>query len=143
MEESALIGHFEEKNLRTLTRFTLDENDRYGHLSLIFDLPDTSSQFIVELIDEKNTQVYHTTLINSPQKIEYKNYLEGKYRVRIIYDSNKNGVWDPGDLKNKIQPEKIWYYTKVFNIRPNWEQEETIQIPPEESPRQILPAVKR
>lgn len=143
LEESALIGHFEEKNLRILTRFTLDENDRYGHLSLKFDLPDSSSQFIIELIDEKNTEIYHETLISSPQKIEYKNYLEGKYRVRIIYDSNKNGVWDPGDLKNKIQPEKIWYYDKVFNIRPNWEQEETIQIPPEESPRQVLRPVKR
>lgn len=143
LEQGALIGNFAEENERILFRFTLDENDRFGHLSFNFELPDTTAQYIVELIDEKNTKTHHTTLLHSAQKIEYKNYLEGKYRVRIIYDQNKNGKWDPGSLNNKTQPERIWYYDKVFNIRPNWEQEEIIRIPGDNSPVQILPYIKR
>lgn len=143
LDDGALLGYFEEKNERILFRFTMDENDRYGHLSLNIEVPDSIGQYIIELIDDNGTKIYDETIINSSQKLEYKNYLEGRYRVRIIYDSNKNGKWDPGNLKNKIQPERVWYYDKVFNIRPNWEQEETIRIPNENNPHQLLPYRKR
>jgi len=143
LEDGALLGYFEEKNERIVFRFTMDENDRFGHLSLNIETPDSTGQYIVELIDDKNTKIYNETIINTSQKIEYKNYLEGRYKVRIVYDSNKNGKWDPGNLKNKIQPEKIWYYDKVFNIRPNWEQEEIIRIPENSGPPQVLPYIKR
>ncbi|HLW49758.1 MAG TPA: Ig-like domain-containing domain [Sphingobacteriaceae bacterium] len=143
LDDGALLGYFEEKNERILFRFTMDENDRYGHLSLNIEVPDSIGQYIIELIDDNGTKIYDETIINSSQKLEYKNYLEGRYRVRIIYDSNKNGKWDPGSLKNKIQPERVWYYDKVFNIRPNWEQEETIRIPNENNPHQLLPYRKR
>lgn len=144
LDDGALLGYFEEKNERILFRFTMDENDRFGHLSLNIEVPDsTGGQYIVELIDDNYTKVYNETIINSSQRLEYKNYLEGRYKVRIIYDSNKNGKWDPGNLKTKVQPERIWYYDKVFNIRPNWEQEEIIRIPDKNSPPQILPYQKR
>lgn len=143
LEDGALIGHFEEKNERIAFRFTLDENDRFGHITLDLSLPDSIGVFIVELIDEKGSKVYQTNRVDSPQKIEYKNYLEGKYRIRIVYDENNNGKWDPGDLGKKIQPERIWYYDKTFIVRPNWEQEERVNIPARNSMPQILPYIKR
>ncbi|HEY0244314.1 MAG TPA: hypothetical protein VGC01_02015, partial [Mucilaginibacter sp.] len=60
-----------------------------------------------------------------------KDYLTGKYKVRIIYDNNRNGIWDSGSVKRGTQPEHIWLYSKDINLRANWETEESVDIPGE------------
>lgn len=140
LEEGAFQGYFDEQNALTNFPFTRDDGDRYGHLTLTFKLPtDSAEQYVLEFIDEANTIVHQSDITSMDTTITYKNYLEGKYRIRVVYDANQNNQWDPGDLKTKTQAERIWYYNKVFNIRPNWEQEETITIPGLDSPRQQLP----
>lgn len=140
LEEGAFQGYFDEQNALTNFPFTRDDGDRYGHLTLTFKLPtDSAEQYVLEFIDEANTIVHQSDITSMDTTITYKNYLEGKYRIRVVYDTNQNNQWDPGDLKTKTQAERIWYYNKVFNIRPNWEQEETITIPELDSPRQQLP----
>src|SRR3546814_11367984 len=62
-------------------------------------------------------------VINSSQKISYKQFPGGNYSVRVIYDDNANQVWDTGNLAEKRQPEQLWYWNKIVTIRPNWEQE--------------------
>lgn len=140
LEEGAFEGYFEEENPVTNFTFTRDDGDRYGHLTLTFKLPsDSVSQYLLEFMDEANTTVYQRDITSQDTTIHYKDYLEGKYRIRVIYDANNNNQWDPGHLNTKTQAERIWYYDKIFNIRPNWDQEETISIPSIEAPRQQLP----
>lgn len=140
LEEGAFEGYFEEENPVTNFTFTRDDGDRYGHLTLTFKLPsDSVSQYLLEFMDEANTTVYQRDITSQDTTIHYKDYLEGKYRIRVIYDANNNNQWDPGHLNTKTQAERIWYYDKIFNIRPNWDQEETITIPSIEAPRQQLP----
>lgn len=142
-DEGAVNSSFGDKNEKISFKFTLDETDRFGDLSLNVQLPDSGQQYIVELIDELGAKILEKRLITEQQKISFVNILEGKYRIRIIYDTNKNGIWDSGKIKEKRLPEKIWYYEKTFNIRPNWEQEETIKIPSIDAPQQILPPPNR
>lgn len=141
LQEEAFVGYFGEKNDLTRIQFTMDEGDRYGHLSFNFSVPDTSSQYIVQLMDEEQKNIHQTDYITGETNIVYRNYIEGKYKIRVIYDENGNGRWDVGNMKNNVQPERIWYYDKTFNIRPNWEQEEKITIPPLSTSRQILPSL--
>lgn len=143
LDESAVLSSFGDKNERISFKFTLDETDRYGDLSLNVQLPDSGQQYIIELIDELGIKILEQSIITENQKISFVNILEGKYRIRVIYDTNKNGRWDSGKLDEKRMPEKIWYYDKTFNIRPNWEQEETIKIPSINAPQQILPPPNR
>ena len=139
LENEAFTGYFSEINEKTVTTFTLDESARYGHLSFQIQIPDSINQYIVELIDEENKEAFKQDIIQTDTNLVYRNFLEGKYRLKITYDTNSNGRWDPGNLHLKIQPERVWYYDKIFNIRANWEQEERVIIPPLSSPRQILP----
>ncbi len=143
LEEDAIQNKFLDKNELVSFKFTFDETDRYGDLTIKSTLPDSNQTFIVELIDENNTKIVANKTITTSENIEFKNIQEGKYRIRFIYDENKNGRWDPGNLTTKTAPEKIWYYEKVFNIRPNWEQEETISVPNQDAPRQLLPLRKK
>ncbi|MFZ9687955.1 MAG: hypothetical protein ACO3AW_08295, partial [Chitinophagaceae bacterium] len=54
--------------------------------------------------------------------------LPGDYEISVLFDSNKNGKWDTGNYWKKIQPEKVVSRKETFNIRPNWENELTIDI---------------
>ncbi len=58
-----------------------------------------------------------------------KLYFAGTYELRILYDTNKNGSWDPGVFgKNKKQPEVVQLITKPLLIRGNWDNEVNINL---------------
>ena len=46
-----------------------------------------------------------------------------KYKLKIIFDENKNLKWDSGNLILKQQPEKVIYNVEPINIRSNWDLE--------------------
>jgi uncharacterized protein (DUF2141 family) len=52
----------------------------------------------------------------------------GEYELRILYDDNNNGKWDPGNYKKKIQPEKAVTLSKKLTIRANWDNEREIEL---------------
>jgi hypothetical protein len=58
-----------------------------------------------------------------------KLYKPGNYDLRILYDTNQNGIWDPGSFgKVKKQPEIVRLISKVFTVRGNWDNEVTIGL---------------
>ncbi|SEM84475.1 Ig-like domain-containing protein [bacterium A37T11] len=129
-DEGAFTGYGEdEKNKKSTMDFTLEETENYGDMILKLKAPDTSTHYLAEITNDKMETTFSSKAFQSDTTLNYKQYPGGKYLVRIIYDVNKNGIWDTGDLKKKLQPEKLWYFEKVITIRPNWEQEEIVTIP--------------
>ena len=96
---------------------------------LTVKVPDTTLSYILEIVNEKKENVVSSLLINKNQTLTFANYKAGIYYARIIYDENKNGIWDTGNVSKGLQPEKIWYETKELSIRANWDRKETIDIP--------------
>lgn len=129
VKESAFNGYFGETNQEIKMDFTFDENDKYGDITLNITIPDTTISYVVQLLDDTKSRVIREDSITDHTVLKYSKYLEGKYRIRVIYDENNNGKWDPGDLDTKRQPEFTWNFEKTIIIRPNWEQEENINIP--------------
>jgi len=128
--EGALTSIYGDKNKKFLKLFQIDKADNYGPLTLRITVPDTSKGYIIELLDyQKN--VVHRDPITKNGTVLYKNYPIGKYYVRVIYDDNKNGKWDSGNVKKRLQPENTWIYLKEITLRSNWEAEEPIVIPKE------------
>lgn len=129
IEENAMRTAFDDTNLELKTRFTLDESDNYGNINFTVNGLDSTMHYIVELIDETKEKVFNRRPLHaSNPKITYNNYPGGKYSLRIIYDENNNGRWDPADVYAKKQAENIWYLDKTFTIRANWDQNETINL---------------
>lgn len=120
---------FNAKNKEINKAFVLESNDTYGTRALTVQIPDTTKSYIVEFINEKKATV-KSYVINKKTRILLANITAGKYFLRVIYDENKNGIWDTGNVKLGIQPEKIWYSPEEQSIRPNWDVENTITIPP-------------
>ncbi len=130
--EGALTSIYGDKNKKLPKIFQLDKADNYGEMTLKVTIPDTSKAYVLELLNDQKV-VVHTDPILKSTTLVYKNYPVGKYNVRIIYDANKNGKWDSGNVKQKRQPENIWLYTKEITLRSNWEAEEPIDIPKEKT----------
>jgi len=41
------------------------------------------------------------------------------------------------------QPEQLWYWDKIVTIRPNWEQEEIVNVPSkQETEKSVPPPIK-
>ncbi|WP_051293280.1 Ig-like domain-containing domain [Olivibacter sitiensis] len=130
IKEGAIQGFFDEKNKETKADFTLDETENFGDIILNITVPDSSStQYLVQLMNDKKERIIASDTLTANRKINYRQYPGGKYIVRIVQDRNRNGQWDPGDVYDKVQPEKVWFMDKTITIRPNWEQEEAVAIP--------------
>lgn len=129
IKEGAFQGHFGDKNKAHTLSFTLDDSDNYGDILFQIEVPDTTQQYIVELINDKKDYVYKRVIVRESQELPFKQLLAGKYTVRVIYDDNRNGEWDPGHVAQKRQSERVWYTGKEFIIRANWEQTDKISIP--------------
>lgn len=128
LEEGAFIGQFDEKSKAGQRKFTYDDTENYGDIILNIKLPD-SNNYIIELIKDDKITVADVKTINFSQKLTYRQFPGGNYSVRITYDDNNNKIWDTGNVATKTQPEQLWYWNKIITIRPNWEQEEIVNVP--------------
>lgn len=132
--EGALTGFFGEKNPNTSKRFKVDKPDNYSGMLLKVILPDTGRSYIVELLNEKSDATLRVDQVTKNTTLEYKNIPVAKYKIRVIYDTNRNGKWDTGSIKENRQPENIWMHPKTMILRPNFEAGEDAVIPQETSP---------
>ena len=108
----------------TLKRsFSIKEPADYGNIYLKFENV-KSYPIIVQLIDS-NAKIVESIYAKEAQEFAFRNLLAAKYKVRIIYDTNNNGKFDPGNYLLKIQPEKVVYYPEEIDVRSNWDITET------------------
>lgn len=109
-------------------KFELDIEDNYGSIAINLSVPDTSKNYIIQWLTD-DYKIIKQDYISKDQTLNYTRYPTGKYRIRVIYDLNKNNEWDTGNLLMLMQAENTWNYDKVITLRPNWDLEEKIVIP--------------
>lgn len=66
-----------------------------------------------------------------------------KYYIRLFNDDNNNGVWDTGNYEEKRQPEEVFYFPKVWEMKANFEFEETWDIHAVPLDKQKLDEIKK
>ena len=106
-DETAVADSVKENSIDSLT-------NSFGKL-IIDSLP--KKPLIVELIKGGNI-IYRK---NGSNNMSIDSLTTGIYSLRFIEDKNQNGIWDSGNLINKITPEKVTLYPKEINIRENWD----------------------
>ncbi len=98
----------------------------FGNLSLNL-AGEITYPIIVQLTDEKEN-LYREMYVSEATVLDFNTLKPGKYLIRIIFDSNSNGIWDTGNYLKKIQPERVIYYPSVIEMRANWEKIETFTV---------------
>ena len=96
----------------------------FGNLILSMNMDNRPGQYIVQLMNEKETSVFEQQIVTKSGKIRFDFMSPGKYTVKAIHDRNFNGRWDTGNYNKNSQPEEVIYLPKIIEIRANWDVEE-------------------
>ena len=128
--EGAFTGPFNAKNKAFKKNFELGSADDYGTLELKITVPEQNKSYVVQVINDKK-EVVNQLPMKRDSSVVFRNYRAGKYFLRIVYDTNGNGIWDTGNVRENRQPEQIYNEPKELSIRANWERKELVAIPKE------------
>lgn len=82
---------------------------------------DSAHHYILCIYQLEKTPVYFQRITGPEVTLQL---LEpGEYLLKIIVDDNKNGLWDPGSLLEKKQPEKVIPFTHPIKLKAGWTNE--------------------
>ena len=118
---------FEETNDTLNYNVRTKANSDYGTLSLTLANVE-QYPVIVQLTNSKFEVKKEKRVYNADTTIDFDFIDPAKYYIRVIYDENSNGIWDPGNFLAKRQPEKIVYYPSVLDVKSNWSLIETFTL---------------
>ena len=128
LKDSSFFGYDNTTNDTTIFSFSKKTEKDYGNLILNYKVANkNNADFIVELVSS-NQKVVFRDIISSSKTVEYKHLSPGSYRIKVIEDKNKNGKWDTGNYRKKVQPEKIFTIDKEIIIRGFWDIEEVVEL---------------
>ncbi|MEO6187841.1 MAG: hypothetical protein ABIO82_05050, partial [Ginsengibacter sp.] len=106
-------------------RFKTKKEGDYGIIKLNFTNLDKFKHPVLQFI--LNNLLVNSFPLTSPHW-QVKLFNPGEYEMRILDDTNENGVWDPGNYELKLQPERAFSIPQKINIRANWENEKDILL---------------
>jgi hypothetical protein len=98
----------------------------YGNLFVELTIP-PNEVFIIQLLNSQGN-VLREQLVSSSGPLSFTNLQAGKYGLKAIQDTNRNGRWDTGDYLKGIQPERVFVFQKEIEVRANWDFEEDWEI---------------
>lgn len=122
----ALTDYLEQKNDSLIYTFSTKNTSDYGNLKLTL-LNVKSFPVIIELTNKKG-DVLASAYSEGESVINFNNITPELYTIRIIYDENKNRVWDTGNYLEKRQPEKVIYFPKEVDVRANWDVDQPFSL---------------
>ncbi|TCO07901.1 Ig-like domain-containing protein [Natronoflexus pectinivorans] len=97
--------------------FSVRKEDDYGIFYVEIESPE--STWLIQLMNRQE-RVIRQAPVPRNGRIAFRYLRPGEYMLRIVDDKNGNGKWDTGDLEKEIQPERLFYYPEVLNVRANW-----------------------
>ena len=109
----------------TLKFATKKESD-YGSIRLRFMNLDLKRNPVLQLV--QSDKIVESIKLTSTE-LTRKLYRAGSYDLRILYDTNQNGIWDTGVFgKVKRQPEIVQLISKPLVVKGNWDNEVNISL---------------
>lgn len=127
IKDSACKDVFNQWNDSITNKFTTNSLADYGNLQLHVQVK-KKGKYILQLLTNDEKNIVKSFAIDKNQDIEITNLLPATYTIKYITDENNNGKWDNGNYNEKIQPEKVGYYTEPIVIRAYWDLEQSIII---------------
>lgn len=109
-----LYGLFTDKIKKEFKAKQLEE---YGQI--FFNVHGADSIAFVELLDGQDKVLRTVPVTDGKADFYFLN--PGKYGARLINDTNGNGVWDTGNYEEKRQPEMVYYYPMVLELKANFD----------------------
>ncbi|MDR2534320.1 MAG: Ig-like domain-containing protein [Tannerellaceae bacterium] len=122
VDSAAVTSIYGRGNDAASVQFAIKARDEYGHLYVnVEGLPDGAPAF-GELVDNGDRPVRKVRFEGGG--LLFMDLPPASYGVRLTVDLNDNFMWDTGNYAGLLQPETVYYYHKIIEIKRNWEIEE-------------------
>ena len=115
--------------------------NEYG--TILLNITGADSTAVVELLDGSGKVLRQQRI--TPQNTADFYYLNHgtKFYIRLFNDRNGNGVWDTGKYSEHLQPEEVYYFPKVWEMKANFDFEENWNIYAVPVEKQKLDEIKK
>lgn len=101
-------------------KFNTKNESEYGSLAIRFiNLDLSKNPVLLVMSGDKITEAIRITNRDLFRKL----YRPGEYELSVLFDTNKNNIWDAGNYKKRKQPEIVKQLNKKLSIRANWDNE--------------------
>ncbi len=104
--------------------FKVKKSSEYSNLYI--ETIGVQSGAFAELLNTKDIPVRFATIKNGGAEFPFVK--PGKYYVRLVIDSDNNKKFTAGNFKKGVQPEKTYYYSKLIELKANWDIEQTWNV---------------
>uniref|UniRef100_UPI0040486D55 Ig-like domain-containing protein n=1 Tax=Algoriphagus sp. TaxID=1872435 RepID=UPI0040486D55 len=120
-------GEYNEKKVEANYRKLVRKNLADG---ISGEVIGTEGPLIIQLINGKKEITYQQVL-DTKTKFSFSLLDPGTYTLRVIEDSNGNGIWDPSNYVQRKLAERVFYYkgedqTRDLIIRGGWTIEDLL-----------------
>lgn len=122
LADSAAITLTKADTIRLVTKKELD----YGSIRLRFPTIDLTKNPVLQFV--QNDKIIESVPLTT-RDFQRKLFRPGSYDIRILYDANKNGVWDAGNFfHGRRQPEIVIAVPQQVSIRGNWDNDVRVAL---------------
>lgn len=106
-------------------RITTKTQEDYGNVVFRFSNLDLTKHPVLQFV--QGDEIKNSYPVSA---MEWSNKFinPGEYDIRILYDDNNNGKWDPGNYSIKLQPEKVISLSQKLAVKANWDNERDIKL---------------
>ena len=121
VDSAAIQGLYGLTTDKVKQEFKVKTLEEYG--TILFDIIGADSTSFVELLDAQDKVLRTVPVVDG--KADFYYLSPGKYGARLIADKNRNGKWDTGNFEEHVQPEMVYYYFQVLELKANFELQQT------------------
>ena len=141
IDSTAITGLYGLHTDKVGQSFKVKKLDEYG--TLFFNIRGVNQPAIVELLDAAGKVIRQQRVTPEGTADFYYLAPNTKYYVRMFMDRNGNGKWDTGNVEKRMQPEEVYYLPKSWEMKANFDFEETWDIHSTPVDKQKLDEIKK
>lgn len=124
VDSLAVTGIYGLHNGPTSAEFSIKSLKEYGNIQFVISGIDGAA--VVQLLNGQDKPVAAVAVEGG--RARFNNVEPGTYYARLFLDRNENGVYDTGNMADKLQPEETFYFSKKIQLKKNWDVEQAWDI---------------
>lgn len=122
--DSSIFSLGNKYNIDTvLTKFGVREASKFGNMNVSFPDVDSTQQLVLYVQDQAGQKNFATQIQLASTSFSFTNLPVGSYKLKVIFDDDKNGEFTTGKYGLKKQPEKSFFYEGSSEIKENFDAE--------------------
>jgi hypothetical protein len=122
----ALTDFYEKSNDTLIYTVNTKSTAEYGNLRVI--LQNLKNFPVIVELTNANGDLIASEYSESNTTVDFNLLEPALFTLRLIYDENKNKVYDSGNYLEKRYAEEVIYFSKEIDVRANWDVEQVFDV---------------